>query len=364
MELEKRKQEILKKQRELYQGDREKEENNGNIKEIDFSKLTDDELQKIIFHFSLIADKNSIDKNGLKSRIGRNSKGLDKLESIYFSYGLEGVLEAWDVWLKWRATKLYGSELLEIVNNGTSTEQEIKEKRQLWDEEYTSGKYRDDKEKIDFLFEYQIDEMLASNYYILDLKEGEDFSFDEIDVKKERTLNQDKNSISYKKFKEMYGEYSDIESAKVDKWNMNTFLGQKITITPDRIKKLTLPNGKKDVLSVIEFLYDKYKEIVPQEQQVQFDLLDKYIEYVKEKIRNNELQQFNRNTRIDEIEYTSYFHDQKTEGYFQDMQTGIYSISEQQIGKATINTPTQMKDKVKNQEQRDEQSLQQEDLKK
>ena len=157
----------------------------------------------------------------------------------------------------------------------------------------------------------------------------------------------------------MYGEYSDLESDKVDKWNMNTFLGQPITITPDRIKELTLPNGKNDVLSIVEFLYDRYKEITPQEQQVQFDLLDKYMEYVKEKIRNNELQEFNRNTRIDEIEYISYFHDQKTDTYFQDSQAGIYSIFEQQIGKATINTPTKIKDKAENQVQRDEQTLQQ-----
>lgn len=369
MEEQKRKQEILKKQMEIYQGDRGREENNGNIKCIDLSELSDEELQKLIFHYSLKKDKTSIDKNGLKSAIGRNSKGIDKLKAIYFSYGLEAVLETWDVWLKWRTDHLYNpywqeenQELLEAMKNGTATEQEMQKywyKCQLWNEEFTSGKYKDDKEKMDFLFEFQTDEMLASNYYLLDLKEGEDFSFDEIDVKKARTLTQDKNGTSYKKFKEMYGEYSDLESDKVDKWNMNTFLGQPITITPDRIKELTLPNGKNDVLSIVEFLYDRYKEITPQEQQVQFDLLDKYMEYVKEKIRNNELQEFNRNTRIDEIEYISYFHDQKTDTYFQDSQAGIYSIFEQQIGKATINTPTKIKDKAENQVQRDEQTLQQ-----
>ena len=357
MEKQKRKQQILKKQMEVYQGDRVREENNGNIKDIDLSKLTDEELQKLIFHYSLKKDKTSIDKNGLKSVIGRNSKGIDKLKAIYFSYGLEAVLETWDVWLKWRADRLYNpywqeenKELLEAMENGTATEQEMQEywyKCQLWNEEFTSGKYKDDKEKMDFLFEFQIDEMLASNYYLLDLKEGENFSFDEIDVKKAKTLTQDKNGISYKKFKEMYGEYSDIESDKVDKWNMNTFLGQPIIITPDRIKKLTLPNGKNDVLSIVEFLYDRYKEITPQERQVKFDLLNKYMKYVKEKIRNNELQEFNRNTRIYEIEYISYFHDQKTDTYFQDSQVGIYSISEQQIGKTTVNTHTKKRAKLK-----------------
>lgn len=132
MERQKRKQLIKKKQMEVYQGDRVREENNGNIKDIDLSKLTDEELQKLIFHYSLKKDKTSIDKNGLKSVIGRNSKGIDKLKAIYFSYGLEAVLETWDVWLKWRADHLYNpywqeenKELLEAMENGTATEQEM-----------------------------------------------------------------------------------------------------------------------------------------------------------------------------------------------------------------------------------------------
>ncbi len=133
--------------------------------------------------------------------------------------------------------------------------------------------------------------MLASNYYILDLKEEEEFSFDEVDESKRKKLLFKDNPAKYNVFKEMYGKYSNFESTKVDKWNMHTFLGKRMTITPDRIKQLTLPNGKNDVLSVVEFLYNKYKQITPKEEQVQFDLLDGYMEYVKNKIKNNELQE-------------------------------------------------------------------------
>ena len=107
LQLENKKQKILRKQREFYQGDNEKEENNGNIKKINLSELSDEELQHVCFHYSLKKDKNSIDRKGLETRIGRNSKGIDKQSSIYFSYGLEGALKTWDVWLKWRANRLY-----------------------------------------------------------------------------------------------------------------------------------------------------------------------------------------------------------------------------------------------------------------
>lgn len=329
--------EILEKQRKIYQAESNEIENSdGDIQNINIEELSDKELTQMCFHYSLKKDKSSIDKNGLQARVGRNSEGIDDLKSIYFSYGIEGVLETWDVWLRWRANRLgnpywqeENEEIIEKINNGTATEQEKKEfyyKSKLWNEEYASGKYRDNKENINFLYDFEMEEMQASNYYILDLKEGKDFSFDEIDAKKQEQLAlKDKpNNISYKMFLEMYGKYSDFDSAKVDKWNMNTFLGKEITIEPERIKQLTLPDGKDDVLSIVTYLYDKYKEITPKNQQVEFDLLDGYMEHLKEKLKER--------------------------------QESI--ISETDIGKITINTDTQSKDMAKTQMQRDLQKMQ------
>ncbi len=355
---------LLEKQREIYYA-QVREENNGNIQQVDLSKMPYDKLQNTIFHYSLKKDKSAIDREGLKARIGRNSAGTDYEPAIYFSYGLEGALETWDVWLKWRANRLNSpywkeenNELVEKLDNGIATEQEKKEyyyKAQLWNEEFISGKYREDNEKMKTLFDFQIDEMLASNYYVLDLKEGEEFSFDEVDVKKEHALFQEKNepeAIGYKMFKEMYGQYSNYDSNKVEKWNMNTFLGEDITISPDRIKQLTLPNGKKDVLSIIEFLYDKYQEKVPKNQQVEFDLLDKYMAYVKEKIKSNDIPTFDVNERINEIETISQFHDQKSDEYFNPSSRRLYTnseykITEKQIGKKGFLTHIEKKDIAK-----------------
>ena len=334
------KRKILSKQREIYQGDMEREDNNGNIKQVDITTLSGEELENVCFHQSLKKDKNSIDGEGLKSGVGRNSKGIDKEEAIYFSYGMEAVLETWDVWLKWRANRLFNpfyqekyKNTREKIENGKASEQEKKEyyyNCKKWNSELINGEYKQDKEKLRFLYDFQMEEMQASNYYMLDLKEGEEFSFDEIDKKKEANLTKkDKeHDISYKMFLEMYGKYSDFETTKVDKWNMNTFLGKKINIGPDRIKQLTTPDGKNNVLSVITYLYEKYKEITPKEQQVQFDLLDNYMEYVKERTQDKDYHEFNRNDRIDEINMTAHFHDQKSDTYFQDKSNGIYSIAE------------------------------------
>ena len=96
---------------------------------------------------------------------------------------------------------------------------------------------------------------------------------------------------------------------------MNTFLGKQLTISPNRIKQLTLPNEKNDVLSVIKFLYGKYKEMTPKEKQVSFDLLDDYMEYAKnkEKLYSNDIRHNNKQNKIEEIITSRNLQIQQTE---------------------------------------------------
>ena len=51
------------------------------------------------------------------------------------------------------------------------------------------------------------------------------------------------------------------------------------------------------------------------------------MEYVKEKTHDKDFQEFNRNDRIDEASVISYFHDQKSDNFFQD-KAGVYPISD------------------------------------
>ncbi|MBR2240296.1 MAG: endo-1,4-beta-xylanase [Clostridia bacterium] len=63
--------------------------------------------------------------------------------------------------------------------------------------------------------------------------------------------------------------------------------------------------------------------------------------------------------REQQIEKIIFFHDQKSDRYYQDMRTGRYSISEQEIGKATVNIPTTQKSAAQKHVTRDEQELEQ-----
>ena len=292
---------ILEKQRQFYKSTRkDAKEITHNIKTKNIEDLSYEELDNLLFHYSLKRDKNSIDRNGLKTQVGRNSQNIDKKPAIYFSKGIEGALETWDSWLKWRLNRLNSpywqeenKEIQDKINKGIATEDEKKEyywKEKLWTEEFTSGKYKEDKEKLDFLYEFQLDEMLESNYYLLDVKEGEEFTYDEIDVKKHANLQLQgtKKDMQYQMFRQMYGEYSDYETPIVDKWNMNTVLGKEITIEPSRISQIITTDGKTDVYSIVKCMYEKYKENVPESEQVKFDLLDGYMEYTKSKFAEKE----------------------------------------------------------------------------
>ncbi len=294
---------ILQAQSEMYGvNNRALTDEKSLIEIVDISDLTFEELNKLYYHYSLKKDKESIEKDGLIAKIGRNSKDADKEIAIYFSSQVEGVLETWDVWLKWRFFRLYSpqwdpenKEVIAKIEANQATEEEKRfyfYKLNKWNEVFLTGRYKQDKQKVEFLFDFQLDEMMASNYYSLDLKEGEEFTFDEIDKKKEKSiqLKNTKDDLAYQYYLTIWGEYTSQESLKVDKWNMNTILGKKLTIEPQRIKQLVTQDGKSDVFSVVNYLYNQYKENIPEDKQVKFDLLDNYIKYCTEKTDSKQSQ--------------------------------------------------------------------------
>ena len=290
-----RQKRILYETRGLYEESPVDEARNVIIP-LDISSLALDELNNMCFHHSLRKDLPSISMNGLKAKIGRNSQGIDEEAAIYFSYGLEAVLETCDVSLKWRMNRLFdpkwqeeNTKMISRIKNGLAIEEEKKQfysECDKWNNEFISGAYKEDIKKLAFLFEYQFQEMQHSIYYTLALCEGKEFTFDEIDTKKLRVLaNKEADEGAYMKQRVMYGDYSDNDNIYVDKWNMNTVLGKDIIIMPDRMRLLQTKDGKTDVFSIVLSFYNTYKENIPFEEQVHFDLLDGYIQYVKSKVK-------------------------------------------------------------------------------
>lgn len=275
---------------------------NVNIENLDISSLSYEEIDKYFFHYSWKRYLESYDKNGMKPIIGENSLGLDRRASIFFSKGIEGVLELWDVWLKWRLDRqnnprYEGNTNKEIVLNdlrfrrGEFTLEE-KQKVLEWGKCFLTKSFLNDKEMLKRLYEFQYNEMINSDYLIMDLREKEEFFYDQIDMKKQGEITSARangREVS-KAAKFMYGYYSDFTNPVVDKWNMQTIPGKDMIIEPSRLKRITI-NGKNDVFSVVSFLYDKYKKEVPLDKQVKFDILDNYMKYIRERKHNNKIEQ-------------------------------------------------------------------------
>lgn len=304
-EINKKVQEMIEKQQEyqkylkrMHQKYNDSEYKTQNIEELDITGLTYEQLDNKFFHYSWKKYLESYDKNGMKPIIGENSQGIDTKASIFFSKGIEGVLELWDVWLKWRLDrqnnpqyKGNNSEEIEETskryNKGDISEDERKQ-WYYWLEYYNNKKFLSNDELLRKLFDFQYNEMINSDYFIMDLRENEEFRYDQEDSKKRMAIENCKRfnrGISPHTLIQ-YGAYSDFSTTIVDKWNMQTIPGKDITVEPSRLKRLII-DGNNDVYSIMKFMYDKYKREVPTEKQIKFDLLDKYVKYVEEKKKNS-----------------------------------------------------------------------------
>ena len=263
---------------------------NTNIENLDISEFSYEQLDSLFYHWSPKEFFSVYNETGMPASIGKNSDGIDSEVSIFFSKGTLGVLLLWDVWLKWRLNRMFnpqyrGNNLLEVRNNqnryfsGNITEEERRECVE-WIRYFCNKEFMNDPKVLETLFKFEFNEMMSSDYFVLDLKENEEFRWDQIDSKKQSMLLNEKkyNRISTIG-RVQYGSYSDYNTPVADKWNMQTIPGKNIIIEPKRMKKLTF-KGRDDVFSVISAFYDMYKRSVSAEEQVSFDVLDKYILYI------------------------------------------------------------------------------------
>ena len=244
---------------------------------MNYIKSNELDYEHTFFHFSRISNKESIEKNGLQAVAGgENEAGNDKENpTIYFSYGIDGMLKAIDVWIRWEYNRLAVKNQSEYIPPYKSID------KKLMDKTYEKI-YKDFKERM---------------YFKVDLKEGEDsktsdFSFDEIDQKKiddyERYKREmQKYETGQQKWKPvypnkvmqwMYGSYSDFTSFKQDNWNMNTHIGER-TISSNRINIIETNHGRTDALSFAIEAYNNYRDKM---QDVDLSRLDDFMKYAKE----------------------------------------------------------------------------------
>lgn len=209
--------------------------------------IQDVKLDNAYLHYTNRENLPTIEKFGLLPMIGENSKGLEKTKKIFFTVGEKGALVIMDVWLKWLALtpsnrSLYrlGAYLMptgivpNIVYNAFYSFYAKSEKRRK-------------------LAEKEMRKILKESVWlVLDLKEGEDFSFDDIDEVKSKKIPR--------KFLKIFYQYdSDVMDKKMEYWNMHTFSDSKIS--PEKIKLLRY-NNKIDVESIMKYFVAKNSNFV------------------------------------------------------------------------------------------------------
>ena len=240
--------------------------------------LSDLDVENTYFHFTDKENLQSIKENGLISRIGKHSEGIDKRASIFFSYGMIPTLQGANTWIKFIMHRMYGENNQFGIYNGLD-ENEIKSKQHEWREKFLNREYLSDNHRKERAFELLYSSLKEKVFLTLDIRPEIDSSFDDVDYNKKEALDKKENgdNIPYLYMKEMYGEYSDADSTIMDKWNMHTYFG--IKIEPERIMQVTDSHGRTDMLHILIEMYDKCKSYA----DFQVDILEDFISYARQK---------------------------------------------------------------------------------
>ncbi|MDE5539706.1 MAG: hypothetical protein K2J20_04395, partial [Bacilli bacterium] len=192
------------------------------VKNITIKDIQDIDTQFSFFHYTNKSNIESIDKNGLISKIGDSATGIELTEKIFFAIGTKGVFSIFDSWIRWliakRLTDLPGEKAdipfycfctfimrLPILHHFIA----IIVNLVVWLE----FKFKPFKIKS---FKIMKDILNSSCFLILDLEEEIDFSYKDIDEVKAQKFNR-------KLLKKVYAKQNKMSSKKTDYWNMHTF---------------------------------------------------------------------------------------------------------------------------------------------
>ena len=227
--------------------------NNFNIKDI--SQIN---MNNTFFHYTAKNNLNTIIKNGLEPRIGKNSLYVEKSKKVFFSQGENGILTLMDVWLRWLTSK-FG------INNQIYCLGTFYMRMPLCIKSipnYVVSKSLKNKNKRIKVFNQFKNILDNSVFLVLDLEENVDFSYNDIDEVKDNY---------YESFlKLLYPSESDINDKKMEYWNMHTYSNKvidssKISLLKDKdeysaseILKQLIDDNIQYVKQNLDFLYEYY----------------------------------------------------------------------------------------------------------
>lgn len=182
---------------------------------IKMKDIKDIEVNNLYFHYTNIKNIGSISRNGLEPRIGKNSKGIELNEKIFFAIGDVGVLVLMDAWIRWLLLRPENTIIYELgsffMRKSYFPKIIIDKIFNAWIKD--EAKFYKSIKKLEKILDDSV-------FLILDLEEKIDFDFNDIDeVKAQKySRNQLKYIYCYDK--------SDVNNKKMEYWNMHTYSGK------------------------------------------------------------------------------------------------------------------------------------------
>lgn len=228
--------------------------------------IKDIDIKNTHFYLTELDKLESIEKNNLKAKEIKNTFNESDKPRIYFASGTSNLLKNQDVWLKWKMNELYGISSLEKRYSG----RELEDYKHLWIQEVLSKEYKNDTKKKTKLFQNYYYDLIDSIYLVLDISNGKEYDNLDYDLVKLKLL-QDKDSLEYKFMKEIYGSFSNMDSAIMEPWNRHTLKYAKVKARDIRIVS---ENDKTiNAVEVLRYFYDNYKD-------TDYDLLDDFFTWL------------------------------------------------------------------------------------
>lgn len=254
------------------------------------------------FHFTEKKNLEEISKNGLVPKIGDNAQGVENTPKVFFSEGVDGACKCINAWLKWFITRYTRAKIDQTLNElktesyagigaGMLYEFFRQDLERKYTEDVKTGRVETEEAKL-ASFEKLYEEHSERVYLTLDIQEGKEFSYNDTDDVKMRCINNPKrkNFIEY-----AYGKIDKLWG--LEKWNMHAF--NFLTIPYEKLDMLST-NGKTDGISIVKKFHEIYNE-KQDDNKEKLELLDEWIEYVKEREKqdkNNNLKEYNNQSEI------------------------------------------------------------------
>ena len=175
--------------------------------------LNNNDMTTNYFHFTKAKNLKSISENGLIPKIGFHAQALEVTKKVFFVEGLDNLLILFDCWIN--VCEKY-PHIPGLFNAGS-----FLMKYKWFPKAFVNFYFKyTEFNKIHKFVAYKYFDMFLKKYVLLnvDIMENIDFSFNDIDQIK--TKNYPKEYLIKAGYSPLY---SDLESNKMDKWNLHTF---------------------------------------------------------------------------------------------------------------------------------------------